>query len=355
MKIRIVVCLIASCIAVVIFQTSTNAEELNGYMKEIYDKAEDLYIDISPNELDKVTPNRVMEYIADIIDIAMNSPIKLLCTVVVFSVIQRIAEIVGESRAVYSEIITVICFVSACPVILSSIEDIIAACESVQGFLLGYIPIYAGIIASSGNFAAATSYNAILLYAGEGATGAISILVKPLIMCMMAVTVVRGVNPQMPNITQSIRRLVVTLTGFIMSIFLGVIGLQGIVGRTKDSLTLKAGKYLISSFVPIIGGTLNESYRTVKAGLDSIRSVIGSFGIVVILAILIIPIIKGFVFRWIMTFGEFITSSLGGGGISEICRGLADIYLLLTTVVTLYMLMLIISTGALISLGGIAA
>ncbi len=348
------VAVLAFILLLLVMQTSLNADEVQTYKDEIYSKVDRLEIDISPSELEDISTNRVLDYLTDVVSSAVKSPIRLLCTVIMFSVIQRLADILGNNKAVYTEIITVICFLASCPMILSSVEGIITSCEAVQGFLIGYIPIFAGIIASSGNLSGATSYNAVLLYACESAAIAFTSIVKPLIMCMLAITAIKTINPQMPNITQSIRRLVVTLIGFIMSIFLGIIGLQGIVGRTKDSLTLKAGKYIISSFVPIIGGTLNESYRTVKAGLDSIRNVIGTFGIVVVIAVLIIPIVQGFIHRWIMILGEFLTGSFGSSGIGELCRGFSDIYLLLTTLVTLYMLMLIIATGALIALGGVS-
>ena len=104
--------------------------------------------------------------------------------------------------------------------------------------------------------------------------------------------------------------------------------------------------------MPIIGGSLNESYRTVKSSLDSIRSVVGTFGIVIIVMIFITPIITAMVYRFCFMMCEFLCGVLSNGRIGILIRGIGEVYTLLGTVVTIYMLMLIIATGALIALGG---
>ncbi len=348
--------LLLTIVFIICNSISCNAEEalsIDEYRADIYNSIEQRNgLDITPNNLNELTAQKVLDYFFSILKQCVKSPIAILCTLTAMSVIQRLCEIISNGKEIYRDIFTMIAFVAIVPQILSSLTDLASAMESAQGFMVGYIPIYASVVAASGNISAATSYSAILLYATEGASILISLLIKPLISCMTVMSVIRAISQDMPDITSAVRRLLVSLTGFVMTIFLGVIGLQGIIGRTQDSITLKASKYLISSFVPIIGGTLNESYRTVKLSLDSIRSVVGCFGIAIIITVLCIPIIKGFVYRWIFTLTEFISGSVGTSGISNLCKGLSDVYLLLTTLVTLYTLMLVIATGALISLGG---
>ncbi len=346
---RIIIFLLLS----ICFSVQCSSQTLNDYEDNIYSSIQDISKSgITIYDLDEISVDSVFDYIISIIAETLKAPGKLLCIIIVLSVLQRVADILSGGKAFCKDMFTMISFISVVPQLMSAVEDITAAIESTEYFVASYIPIFASIIGCSGNLKAASSYNAILLYASEGATAALSVFIKPLLYCMLVTSVIHAINSDMPDITFSIRRLIVTLMGFIMSVFLGIIGLQGIVGRTADSITVKAGKYLISSFVPIIGSSLNESYRTVKLSLDSIRSLVGSFGIVIILMILCIPIIKGFIFRWIFTLSEFLSGSIGCSGIASLCKSLSEVFLLITAVITLYMLMLVIATGAMIAIGG---
>ena len=58
--------------------------------------------------------------------------------------------------------------------------------------------------------------------------------------------------------------------GFLMSVFIGVISIQSIVSSAADGLTTKTTKYVVSNFVPIVGGAVSDAYATV---LGSFRSI----------------------------------------------------------------------------------
>lgn len=330
-----------------------NCAELEEYKEKVYSELEEseLY-GITPDNMSEISVNSLFDRIGEIVSQAIKAPIKIIGITAVFAIISRVIETVSNSKPYYQDICVIALFVSISPYILRSFEELISAMNSSQGFLAAYVPTFASIISASGNLSAALSYNSILLYASEGAVLAVTVLIKPMLGLMLVSSVINAVNPEMPNLASSLRRISVTLIGFIMSIFLGVIGLHSVVGRAQDSLTVKAGKYLVASFVPIIGGSLNESYRTVKASLDSIRSVVGSFGIVIIVMIFIAPILTAWVYRLCLLLCEFLCGVLSNGRIGMLIRGIGEVYTLLGTVVTIYMLMLIIATGALIALGG---
>lgn len=333
--------------------TTANCEELEEYKEKVYDElAESELYGIMPDNMSDISADSLFERIGAIISQAVKAPMKIIGITAVFAIISRVTETVSNGKPYYQDICVIALFVSISPYILRSFEELISAMNSSQGFLAAYVPIFASIISASGNLNAALSYNSILLYASEGAVLAVTVLIKPMLGLMLVSSVIHAVNPEMPNLASSLRRISVTMIGFIMSIFLGVIGLQSIVGRAQDSLTVKAGKYLVASFVPIIGGSLNESYRTVKASLDSIRSVVGTFGIVIIVMIFITPIITAAVYRFCLMLCEFLCGGLSSGRVGMLIRGIGEVYTLIGAVVTIYMLMLIIATGALIALGG---
>ena len=224
--------------------------------------------------------------------------------------------------------------------------------SSIQIFMSSYIPIYASICIASGNIAGAMSYNAILLYTCEAATLFATFILKPILICTVVLCITQAINPEMPDILSSFKRIFTTIFGLILTVFTGVVGLQATLGRTADGLGLRAGKYLVSSFVPILGYTITESYRTIQLSLSAIRSTIGLFGIVIIALVFSIPLISLTLYRIFFTISEWIAGVCQNRGISILMKGLNNVYSLLSTILLMYILMLIISTGMLIALGG---
>lgn len=342
--------MIAACFMLCI---CVNGDETEDYKTEIYDSLEpsELY-GITVENMSDISFETIFEHIGSLISESVKAPMKIVVIVIVFAMILRIVDVISNGKSYCQDVCVIATVVSISPYILQSLEGLINVMSSAQGFLAAYVPIYASVVTASGNLKGALSYNAVLLYASEGAALVMTVLIKPVIGLMLVSTIVHTLDQEIPDIALSIRRLITTLIGLIMNIFLGVIGLQSVVGRTQDSLTVKAGKYLVASFVPIIGNSLNESYRTVRASLDSIRSVVGTFGIVMIVAIFLAPVISATVYKWTMTLCEFLCGLLSGGKLLKLMKGIAEVYSLLSTVITLYMLMLIIATGSLIALGG---
>lgn len=329
-----------------------SADELDDYKDDVYNSLESFSVSgISTDSISDIGINDAFNYIASIIKESIKKPIKVICTIITTSLIGCLISAVSDGKANYNLAVSLACFAGISSFLMSSIGDIISSVESVQAFLIGYVPIYSGLIATSGNLSAATSYSAILLYTAEGVSGIMSVVLKPLIACMLATSVMHSLSDDMPNISRTFKRLATVLIGFLMTIFLGVIGLQGLTGKYSGKIAFKAGKYLVSSFVPVIGSSLTESYQTVMSSLDSIRSTVGIFGVVIICVLMLIPALNAFIYKLTFDVGETFSALFSGDSISKLCRSLSDVYSMLLYTSVLYMMMLTVATGAMISLG----
>ncbi len=73
--------------------------------------------------------------------------------------------------------------------------------------------------------------------------------------------------------------------GLIATVFGAVIGLQSLLAGAADSVALKAGKFLIGSSVPVIGGAVSDAIGTVYAGLKVVKGTAGAAGICAIVVL----------------------------------------------------------------------
>lgn len=312
-------------------------------------------IGVDPDEPETAAgldPGKIFDYIAEIFKNSLSLPAKMILICAVFAAISQIASTLSYKSGLYGELFVLICFIALSKSVTEAFSGAVSAMKGCGVFMSGYVPALAAISAASGNISAAVSYNAIVLYFCEAAALLANTVLKPILGCMLVMSVTQALNPDHMNITSNLRNVLTTAIGFIMTLFLGVIGLQAVVGRTVDNLAVRAGKYAVSSFVPVIGYSLSESYKAVSLSLSAIRTSVGTFGIVVLAIFMLSPIILSLVYKAAFLISAWISRLMGADRIAAMSSGLADVFSFLGTVLTMFMLMLTVSTGMIIILGG---
>jgi stage III sporulation protein AE len=113
----------------------------------------------------------------------------------------------------------------------------------------------------------------------------------PLVKICMAFSCVRSVGgSDVGGISKLIRTTFTSVTIFTMSIFMFIFSMKNVISQSADSLTIKTARFAISSFVPIVGASINDALRTVSSSLSLIKSSCGVLAILII-ALIMLPII----------------------------------------------------------------
>ena len=356
-----VFCVLLTVVLCICLKTSLSADESDEFRDKVYssvesislpDEVNELGIDIDdPESLSEIDHNSAFEYIVSLIKKSILKPLKVLLIATALSLITQIITSLTDKPESYEIISVIICFISVSGYVINSLTDALTSVTAVQGFMAAYVPILASISIASGNVSGALSYNAIVLYTCESATLFATLVLKPILLCITVSSITQAINLEMPDFVSSLRKAFITMIGLVMTIFTGIISLQATVGRATDSIGLRAGKYLVSSFVPILGYTITQSYQTIKTSLSAIRSTIGAFGIVIIIIVFMAPIISLMAYRIVFKLCEWIATLCQSRCIAKMFNGLSDVYSLTSVITVMYLLMLVISTGMIIALG----
>ncbi len=309
-------------------------------------------VDVSdPETVSNISANSLLNYFASTFKSAFKKPAKVFICVLVISLVSEAVMSISQRTGIYGEVFTLICFLCITPMIISSFSDMLSVMKSQETFMASYIPIFAAITAASGNTAGAGAYSALVLYASEAVSLIAGQVLKPILVCMLVMSCTQAINPDLPNLTGTLKRALTYIVGVIMTVFVGVIGLETTVGRSGNSILLRAGRYLVSSFVPLIGMSLSESYQAVSQSLGTLRSAVGALGIVIIVLILAVPIITMCVYRITFIILDWTCSITGSYRLSALMRGIGDVYSLGVTLLIIYALMFLISTGMIMLIG----
>ena len=97
---------------------------------------------------------------------------------------------------------------------------------------------------------------------------------------------------QIEKLSKFLRSSVVWGLGVILTIFVGVVSLEGTLSSSIDGITAKTAKTAVSTVIPVVGKILGDVIDSVLGCGIILKNAIGIVGVIVVISICIMPIIK---------------------------------------------------------------
>lgn len=338
-----------------------NTDSLNENLTpEVREFIEEKNITVENTEaMTKITPKEVLIYIWDQFKASLFKPLKIFVSLFAVILIASLIESMEDSisNKSISRIFGVICVLISVGIISGSVSDSIKtaadALNSGGTFMIGYVPVFAGITASSGSVTSAVSYNMMILLVSQTAVQLSGELIMPALSVCMAVGIVEAINPdfKLSGITEAVKKTVSFAMGLIMTVFIGLLSLQSIVGASADTLGVKAAKYMVSNCVPVVGGAIADTYTTVKHSLGILRGGVGFIGIAAIFIMILPPILEIVSMRLIFIAADIVSELFGASQVKILVKNTNWILATIFSILICFSVMLIISTAILMLVG----
>lgn len=325
--------------------------------KEILDE-KNLTVD-NPSAMSEITPKDVFRYIWEEFKKSLTKPLRLLVSLMAVILVAALIEGMEDSipNKSLSRIFGVICVLVSVGIISDSVSASISraaeALDSGGTFMMGYVPVFAGITASSGGVTSAAAYNVLVLLVAQTAVQLSGEMIVPALSVCMAMGIVEAVNPgfRLSGITEALKKAVTFIMGFIMTVFIGLLSLQSIVGASADTLGVKAAKYVVSNFIPVIGGAVADTYATVKNSLGLLRGGVGFIGIAAIFVMVLPPVLDITAMRLVFGAADVAAELFGLSGIKVLIKNTGWILSAVFSILICFAVMLIIATAILMLVG----
>ncbi|MGN0638690.1 MAG: hypothetical protein ACI4J0_10000 [Huintestinicola sp.] len=367
--------IITATLTLLLFSLSVSAEEISlGDLAEEYGISEisealpydaESFLDdkgISPDDPDsitKLTPKTVVSYMWEKLKYSAAAPVRLfgivLSVIILGAASGAAADSIGNkgSSGLYRTITVMIAIVLTVPSMETCIKNSAATLESGSEFMLCYVPVFAGISAAAGNAASSLSYNAIVLLIAEAAVKLASDILMPVISVCMAMNIIDAVNPtfSLSSVTGLMKKMTTLFLGFTMTVFTGLLSIQSIVGASADTLGVKAAKFVVSNFVPVVGSAVADAYSTMRSGLGLLRGAAGAFGIIALCVTLLPPVLETLCLYLAMTAGEAAAEMFGVKELGTFFKGAASVLSLTAAILACFGVMFVISTVILMAAG----
>lgn len=213
--------------------------------------------------------------------------------------------------------------------ILSAVcENVIAFMDSLENFILAMLPIMTTVYSASGApITAATSYGTTLLTLNICSAIFSRVLlpsVKIIIVLSSITLISRSIN--LSGFAGFIKIIVSRFFGITMCVMSAAIYFQTVLTVSKDGIASRAVRYAAANVIPVIGGVVSESARTVMESMRLVKSVAGAAGVFSIIGLVTAPLVAVAVCRFFMLLCSSVAKLSGGGKIGayydEICEAL---------------------------------
>lgn len=185
--------------------------------------------------------------------------------------------------------------------------------ERLTSLLVGFIPISCAVWAMGGNVGTASSAAGTLYCFLAVCEGFCAKTVIPICSICIAFALCRGISPSvnLGAFASSVKKTYTFILGFIMTLLLAVLSMQTILGSAADGIGAKSAKLLTASVIPIVGGSVSDTLKTVGASVQYVKSIVGVGGIVLIV-ILVLPTLISLIFaRFVFMISGSIAELLG--------------------------------------------
>lgn len=139
-------------------------------------------------------------------------------------------------------------------------------------------------------------------------------------------------NNSFEKINGFISSLFKWVIGIIFTVYMAFMTLNGLTAGASDGISIKATKYAIKNYVPMLGGYISDGFQVVKAGGLLVKNATGFTGILMLFASIISPILSVAVIELGLKFVAGVIDVVGDKKSSSLLYGVAKSFKLLTVV-----------------------
>lgn len=244
---------------------------------------------------------------------------KLLVTIVLLTVFSMVLETLQNafernsiSKVAYSVtyMVLVIIAVNSFHVAIGYARD---AIESMIAFMLAMVPLLLTLLASMGSIVTVSVLHPLIIFMIHIVGTVIYSFVFPLLFFSAVLHIVSSLSEKfkVTQLANLLRNIAVGSLGVLVTIFLGVISVQGATGAVTDGVTLRAAKFVTGNFVPVVGRMFSDAADTVISASMLAKNAIGLAGVIILLFLSAFPALKILTLALIYNVSAAVMQPLG--------------------------------------------
>ncbi len=217
------------------------------------------------------------------------------------------------------------------------------------------VPVLAGLTAVSGRAAGASAYSAFTLSVIETVNVLTSTVIVPGLRILFALSVVGALSStfDISKLISSVEKYCKWLLGFIAVLLSGVLSMSVVAASAADNTATRAGRFVISGTVPVVGGVISEAIGTVLNCIGIVKNSVGAFGLAAAMIIVLPFVITAAAWVVCLNCTAWASEALGAGRPASALRSIASVLSFSLGLTAFTAMVLICSTAMILMMRGV--
>jgi stage III sporulation protein AE len=226
--------------------------------------------------------------------------------------------------------------------------------EHMVNFMEIAIPIEIALLVTLGFPVTSAALNPVFL----GGIVFINIIFKTFLIITMtlsfSILIVNSIseNIKLKRFFSFIKQINIFTIGILLTIYLGIISIQGIYVTSFDNFSVKTIKFAVD-FIPVIGGFVSDSIEILLSSSHLLKSVLGAASLVILIGICLIPVLKIVSIILVYKISSIVIEPISEDGISSYLNEIGNLMTIILSAVVAICIMFFITIAILASIGNV--
>ena len=339
------------------FNISNFIDEANKYSNDILQDIDiqELLNNAIKGELDT---NQLLKNIFPLLGTEIKEALKVMGSILIIVLIHSVLKSISDNlnNKSVAQITYYVQYILIATVIMTNFSSIITLTKEAVGNMISFIqllfPLLMTLMLASGSVVSVNLVQPIILFIINLISNIFQSIIIPIILVGTALAIVSKISDriQIDKLSKFLKSSSVWVIGILLTIFVGVLSIEGTLGSSVDGITAKTAKAAVSSFIPVVGKVLGDAVDTVIGCSAILKNAIGIVGVIVVIAICITPILKLAIITIIYHLTAALCEPIADSKIVSLITQMADTFKILLAILCSISVMLIIGITLVINI-----
>lgn len=339
------------------FNISNFIDEANKYSNDILKDIDiqELLNNAIKGELDT---NQLLKNIFPLLGTEIKEALKVMGSILIIVLIHSVLKSISDNlnNKSVAQITYYVQYILIATVIMTNFSNIISLTKEAVGNMISFIqllfPLLMTLMLASGSVVSVNLVQPIILFIINLISNIFQSIIIPIILVGTALAIVSKISDriQIDKLSKFLKSSSVWVIGILLTIFVGVLSIEGTLGSSVDGITAKTAKAAVSSFIPVVGKVLGDAVDTVIGCSAILKNAIGIVGVIVVIAICITPILKLAIITIIYHLTAALCEPIVDSKIVSLITQMADTFKILLAILCSISVMLIIGITLVINI-----
>ena len=263
---------------------------------------------------------------------ALTNTFAALLTVMILAVMSSILSGLtsGFKKKQTMEIVHYVFYALVVSIVMVKIAEIVSECREVIDALSklsdSAFPPLITLMSALGGKVSSSLYKPQLALFCRIITSVIRSVILPLFTAGVAFCLISNLSSavKMDKIQSAIRYVSTVIITAIFGLFITYLTVAGVSGGMADGVSIKAAKFVLSNYVPILGGYLSQGFDLISAGCVLVKNAIGLIGILTVVFLILKPILHIVVFTFALKVVASLVQPIGDKRISDFLYSISN-------------------------------